>query len=70
MDITGLLLYNITRGISGQWIYHRGLLLDLFSSADSSSMVIIGFFETMDSSFMISADSSSMVITGFFGSMD
>jgi hypothetical protein len=56
--IIGLLLYNITRCVSG--------------SMDSSSMVNIGiiFFGSMDSSSMVSADSSSMVITGFFGSMD
>ena len=40
MNITGLLLYNITRGVSGHWIFHRGLLLDLFSSADSSSILL------------------------------
>jgi hypothetical protein len=56
MNITGLLLYNITRGVSGHWIYHQGLLLDLFSLVDSSSMVITRtiFFGTMDSSSMIS----------------
>ena len=59
MVITGLLLYNTTRCVSG--------------SMDSFSAAITGFiylFETMDSSSIISADSYSMVIIRFFGSMD